>query len=128
MTVLGSARNWFAANNPIARNTKALPINPAIRVAIICEPETTVPADSLETLLADARGVTTSRFEYRADAGLKPDVARFGDPDVVLATLGSFGATNFEVFFSALQCAFPHRSVVVAMPHTDAFDIFPMLE
>jgi two-component system response regulator GlrR len=102
--------------------------SPAIRVAIVCEPETSVLAGSLETLLADARGITTSRFEYRAEAGLKPDVARFGDPDVVLATLGSFGATNFEVFFSTLQWAFPHCSVVVAMPHTDAFDIFPMLE
>jgi len=36
------------------KKTKTLPINPSIRVAIVCEPETTVLADSLETLLADA--------------------------------------------------------------------------
>ena len=39
-----------------------------IRVAIVCDPETTVLADSLEALLAEAKGFTFSRFEYRAES------------------------------------------------------------
>ena len=48
-----------------------------IRVAIVCEPETTVLADSLETLLARTKGFTFSRFEYHAESGLKPTCGRF---------------------------------------------------
>ena len=63
-------------------------------MAIVCGPETTVLADSLETLLADARGFTFSRFEYHSKSGFKPDAASFGNPDVVVATLGAFQTTN----------------------------------
>ena len=59
----------------------------AIRVAIVCGPATTVLANSLEALLAEAKGFTFSRFEYCAESGLKPDTAGFGDSDVVVATL-----------------------------------------
>jgi hypothetical protein len=47
MAVLGSARNWIAVNNPISKKMKLTIL--AIQVAIICTPETTVLADSLET-------------------------------------------------------------------------------
>ncbi len=100
----------------------------AIRVGIVCGPETTVLAESLEALLAEAKGFTFSRFEYRFDTGLKPHAAGFGNPDVVVATLGAFPATNVEPFFASLQRVFPHRSVVVALTHVDAFDVFPILK
>jgi two-component system, NtrC family, response regulator GlrR len=128
MTVLDSARNWVAANNPIESKTKTLPESPAIRVAIVCEPETTVLADSLETLLTDVRGVTTLRFEYCAEAGLKPHAAGFGNTDVVVAALDSFEATKTELVFAPLQRAFPHCPVLVTTTHPDAFDVFPVLE
>ncbi len=102
--------------------------SPVIRVAIVCGPETTVLADSLEGLLAEAKGFTFSRFEYRAESGLKPHAVGLSNPDVVVATLGAFQATNLEFFFAALQRAFPHRSVVVTTTHPDAFDVFPVLE
>jgi len=57
--------------------------SPAIRVAIVRGPETTVLADSLEKLLAEAKGFTLSRFEYRDQSGLKPKAASFGNADVV---------------------------------------------
>ncbi len=102
--------------------------SPAIRVAIISEAEATVLADSLETLLADVKGVTTSRFEYRPEAGLKPCAAGFNDPDVVVATLGAFQATNTGRFLASLQHAFPHRSVLVTTTDPDRFDFFRALE
>jgi len=102
--------------------------SPPIRVAIVCEPGTTVLADSLETLLADARGFAFSRFEYRSEPGLKSHAAGFGNPDVVVAALDSFDATKLEPFFASLQRAFPHRPVLVTTTHPDAFDVFPVLE
>jgi two-component system, NtrC family, response regulator GlrR len=99
-----------------------------IRVAIVCDPETTVLADSLEALLAEAKGFTFSRFEYRAESGLKPHAARFGDPDVVMAALDSFEAKKLELFFASLQQAFPHLPVLVTTTHPDAFDVLPVLE
>ena len=102
--------------------------NSVIRVAIVCGPETTVLADSLETLLAEAKGFTFSRFEYRAEAGLKPKPAGLSNSDVVVATLDSFQATKMELFFAPLQRAFPHRPVLVTTTHPDAFDVFPLLE
>src|SRR6266536_3023398 len=99
-----------------------------IRVAIVCGPETTVLADSLEALLAEAKGFTFSRFEYGAESDLKPKPAGLSNPDVVVATLDSFQATKLELFFASLQRAFPHRSVLVTTTHPDAFDVFPVLE
>jgi len=102
--------------------------NRVIRVAIVCEPETTVLADSLETLLAEAMGFTFRRFDYRAESGLKPHAAGVGDPDVVVAMLDSFHATKLELLFVSLRQAFPHRPVLVTTTHPDAFDVFPVLE
>src|SRR5436190_22876940 len=99
-----------------------------IRVAIVCEPETTVLADSLEALLEEANGFTFSRFEYGAEWGLEPHAVDFGNPDVVMATLDSFEAKKLELFFASLQQAFPHRPVLVTTTHPDAFDVFPVLE
>jgi hypothetical protein len=61
-------------------------VSSAIRVAIVCEPEATVLADSLEALLEQARGFTSSRFEYRAESDLKPRPIGIANPDVVVAT------------------------------------------
>jgi len=102
--------------------------SPVIRVAIVCGPKTTILADSLETLLSEAKGFTFSRFDYGAETGLKPNPAGLSNPDVVVATLDSFQATKMELFFAPLQRAFPHRPVLVTTTHPDAFDVFPLLE
>jgi len=101
--------------------------SPPIRVAIVCEPGTTVLADSIETLLADARGFAFSRFEYRSEPGLKSLAASFGDRDVVVATLGVFSA-NAEAFVASLRCGFPHCPVLVTTTHPDTFDFLRVLE
>lgn len=99
-----------------------------IRVAIVCEPETTVLADSLEALLEEATGFVFSRFEYAADSDLKPRPAGVANPDVVVATLDSFQPTRVQPFLAPLQRAFPRRPVLVTTMHPDAFDVFPLLE
>jgi DNA-binding NtrC family response regulator len=102
---------------------------PAIRVAIVSEAETAALADSLETLVSNAKGFTSSRFDYCAKGGLKPDVAaRFGNPDVVVATLGAFEPASTDSFLAALQRVFPNRSVLVTTTHPDTFDFFRVLE
>jgi two-component system, NtrC family, response regulator GlrR len=102
--------------------------SPAIRVAIVSEAETTNLADSLETLLRNAKGFTSSRFNYYAKGGLKPDdAAGFGNPDVIVATLGAFEPTRTDIFFSTLQRVFPNRSVLVTTTDPDAFDFFRLL-
>jgi two-component system response regulator GlrR len=103
-------------------------VSPGIRVAIVCGSGTIVLAASLEALLAEAKGFTFLRFEYRAESGLKPHAARFGNPDVVVATLDSFEATRLELFFATLRQAFPYRPVLVTTTNPDAFDVFPLLE
>ena len=102
--------------------------SPAIRVAIVRGPETTVLADSLEKLLAEAKGFTFSRLEYRDQSGLKPKAASSGNADVVVATLSAFQATDLELFFASLQRAFPHCPVLVTTTHPDTFDFFRLLE
>jgi len=102
--------------------------SPSIRVAIVSEPEATILADSLEALLADSNEFTSSRFKYHAESGLKPPTVGFGNPDVVLATLGAFQATNTALFLASLQRAFPHRSVLVTTTDLDTFDFFRVLE
>ena len=100
-----------------------------IRVAIVvCGPETTALADSLETLLGEAKGFKFSRLEYRAETGIKPHAAGFGNPEVVVAMLGAFQATNMELFFASLQRPFPHRPVLVTTTHPGTFDFFRVLE
>ena len=104
--------------------------NPAIEVAIVCGPGATVLADSLEALLAGAKGFTFSRFDYRAkvEGSLKPCTAGCGNPDVIVATVGAFQATNTELLFASLRRAFPHRSVLVTTTHPDTFDFLQVLE
>ena len=112
--------------SPPLRNLTAA--SRVIRVAIVCEPETNVLADSIEELLADAQGFTFSRIECHSQFGVKPDRAGFGNPDVVVATLGAFQETNTDVFLASLQRAFPHRSVLVTTTDPDTFDFFRVLE
>jgi hypothetical protein len=102
--------------------------SPVIRVAIICGPETIILVESLDALLAGAKEFTSSRFEYHSESGVKPDPAGFGVPNVVVATLGAFEATNTYLFLGSLQRAFPHRSALVTTTHPDAFDFFRALE
>ena len=111
-----------------ARLSNLKEASPAIRVAIVRGPETTVLADSLEKLLAEAKGFTFSRFEYRDQSGLKPKAASSGNADVVVATLSAFQATDLELFFASLQRAFPHCPVLVTTTHPDTFDFFRLLE
>src|SRR6266446_2164219 len=102
--------------------------NSVIRVAIVCEPDTAFLADSLEALLDEANGFTFSRFEYGAESGLKPKPAGLTNPDVVVATLGTFQATKVEPFLAPIQRAFPRRPLLVTTTQPDAFDVFPLLE
>lgn len=99
-----------------------------IRVAIVCEPEATILGDSLEALLERAKGFTFSRFEYRAESGLKPRTAGLANPDIVVAALDSFQATKVQPLLAPLQRAFPNRPLLVTTTHPDAFDVFPLLE
>jgi len=85
-------------------------VSSAIRVAIVCEPEATVLADSLEALLEQARGFTSSRFEYRAESDLKPRPIGIANPDVVVATLDSFQATKVQPLKSAQAKEFVRQS------------------
>src|SRR5262245_42584989 len=102
--------------------------NSVIRVAIVCEPKTTVLAHSLEALLEEANGFIFSRFGYDARSGLKPKPAGPASPDVIVATLDSFQPTKVQPFLAPLQRAFPRRPVLVITTHPDAFDVFPLLE
>jgi hypothetical protein len=66
-----------SAFNDVTAMTSVQPPSPTeassvIRVAIICEPETTILAGSFATLLERAKGFTFSRFEYRVESDLKP--------------------------------------------------------
>ncbi|SRR6266545_3880955 len=102
--------------------------SPVIRVAVVCWPETSVLADMLETLLADGKQFAFSRFEYRAEAGFKSHTTGFDNPDIVVTTLGSFQATNMEVFFASLRRGFPRCPVLVTTTDPDTFDFFRVLE
>ena len=102
--------------------------SPVIRVAIICAPETTVLADSLEALLERAKGFTFSRFEYRVESDLKSTPVGVANPDVVVATLDSFQATKVQPFLASLQRAFPNRPLLVTTTHPETCDVFPLLE
>src|SRR6266498_356458 len=92
-----------------------------IRVAIVCEPDTTVLADSLQALLDKAKGFTFSRFEYRGESDFKPTPASVTNPDVVVATLDSFQATKVQPLFAPIQRAFRNRPLLVTTTHPDAF-------
>jgi DNA-binding NtrC family response regulator len=105
--------------------TEAIPV---IRVAIVCGPEADVLADSIEGLLAEAKGFTFSRIGCQSEFDVKPTAASFPSADVVLATLGAFHATNTGRFLASLQRAYPQRSVVVTTTHPDTFDFLRVLE
>jgi two-component system, NtrC family, response regulator GlrR len=102
--------------------------SPVIRVTIVCGPKTNVLADSIEGLLAEAKGFTFSRIECQLESGIRPDAGSLGNADVVVATLGAFQATNTGLFLASLQRAFPYRSVLVTTTDPDTFDFFRVLE
>src|SRR6266480_2606051 len=102
--------------------------SPVIRVAIVSGPATTILAESLEAILAGAKGFTFSRFEYHSKSDIKPDPTGFGVPDVVVATLGPFQATDTDLFLASVQRAFPRRSVLVTTTDPDTFDFFRILQ
>jgi two-component system, NtrC family, response regulator GlrR len=99
-----------------------------IRVAIVCGAAGDALANSLETLLSEEKAFTFSRFEYHSEYGVRPHAARFGNPDVVVATLGAFEETRTNLFVASLRRAFPNRSVLVTTTHPDTFDFFRVLE
>jgi two-component system, NtrC family, response regulator GlrR len=99
-----------------------------IRVAIVCEPQTTMLAHSLEALLAEAKGFISSRIECHSECGVHSHAATCGNPDVVVATLGVFDATKTGLFLASLRRAFPHQSVLVTTTVPDTFDFFRVLE
>ena len=99
-----------------------------IQVAIVCQAETTVLAESLEALLEEATGFSFSRFQYGAESDLTPGSAGAANPDVVVATLDSFQAAKVQPLLAPLQRAFPHCPLLVTTMHPDAFDVFPLLE
>ena len=81
-----------------------------------------------QDLLSEEKAFTSSRFQYRVDSGVKPHKAGFGNPDVTVATLGAFEATNTGLFLASIQRAFPQRPVLVTTTHPDTFDFFQALE
>ena len=102
--------------------------SPAIHIAIVSEAEATTLADSLETLLADAKTFTFSRLDYHRGVGVKRNFGSVILPDVVVAMLGAFEATKTGLFLASLQCTFPDRSILVTTTDPDTFDFFRVLE
>jgi two-component system, NtrC family, response regulator GlrR len=98
-----------------------------IRVAIVCGPETNFLAESIERLLATAKGFAFSRIDCGSKFGVTPDAARLSNPDVVVGTLGAFQA-NTERFVASVRRAFPDCSVLVTTTHPDSFDFLRVLE
>jgi DNA-binding NtrC family response regulator len=99
-----------------------------IRVAIVCGPDTNVLAESIERLLAQANGFTFSRIDCYSEFGVKPNVAGFGNPDLVVATLGAFQPKETGLFLASVKRAFPRRAVLVTTTHPDTFDFCGVLE
>ncbi|HEV2842488.1 MAG TPA: sigma-54 dependent transcriptional regulator [Chthoniobacterales bacterium] len=93
---------------------------------IVCTSETGALADSIESLLGEATEFVCARARYSPESGIKPH--GFGDPDVVIVTLGDSPAFDLASLFASLRQAFPHRSVLVTTSQPDAFDIFKVLE
>ena len=112
----------------LAEPPTAALVGPVIRLVIVCVPETNVLADSIEKLLLEAKGFKFSRLKYHARSGLKLPAPAFGNPDVVVATLGAFEATDTGFLLASLQRAFPHRSILVTTTHPDTFDFLRVLE
>lgn len=102
--------------------------SPLIRVAILCEPNTKVLADSIEALLAEAKDFTFWRINCRSEFRVKPVAADCSNADVVVAALGAFEATSTGGFLASLQRSFPNRSILVTTTHPDTFDFLRVLE
>jgi DNA-binding NtrC family response regulator len=96
--------------------------DPVIRITIVCEPDTNVLADSIEELLANEKVFVISRIDYHSELGLQRKAAEVRNPDVVVATLGTFHPTNTDLVFASLQHCFPHRPVLITTTHPDMFD------
>ena len=97
-----------------------------IAVAIVCRPETSLLADSIEEILAGETGFTWARFEYDPARGIRWHGS--GDPDVVILAVGASPPGEMELFFASLNHAFPRRPVVVIATQPDGLNIFKMLE
>jgi DNA-binding NtrC family response regulator len=93
----------------------------------VCGPGTNFLAESIERLLATAKGFTFSRIDCRSELGINPDAARLSNPDVVVGTLGAFQA-NTERFVASVQHAFSDRAVLVTTTHPETFDFLRVLE
>src|ERR1041385_2009907 len=102
--------------------------NLVIQVAIVCAPGTDVLADSVEELVAEAKGFRSSRIECRSQFTFNPSSVDFTKPDVIVATLGCFHAIKTGLFLASLQRAFPERPLIVTTSDPDTFDFFRVLE
>jgi two-component system, NtrC family, response regulator GlrR len=102
--------------------------DPEIKVAIVCAPGTDVLADSIEELLAEAKGFRFSRTECYSESSVEPNAVGCSNADVVVATLGRFHAANTGLFLASLQRSFPQRSVVITATDPEKFDFFRVLE
>ena len=102
--------------------------NLVIQVAIVCVPGTDVLADSIEELLAESKGFRFSRIECHSEFSVNPNAVGFSNPDVVVAALGAFEATDTALLLASIQRAFPHRPVLVTTTDPDTFDFFRVLE
>ncbi len=74
------------------------------------------------------RGSDSRDSSITPEFSVKPHAVGFGNPDVVVATLGAFEATNTALLLASIQRAFPHRPVLVTTTHPDTFDFFRVLE
>ncbi|HWM24549.1 MAG TPA: sigma 54-interacting transcriptional regulator, partial [Chthoniobacterales bacterium] len=92
---------------------------------IVCASETGA-ADSIESLLGEAKEFVYARSRYSPESGIKPRGS--GDPDVVIVTLGDSPALDLASLFESLHRAFPNRPVLVTTMQPDAIDILTVLE
>ena len=102
--------------------------NLVIQVAIVCVPGTDVLADSIEELLAESKGFRFSRIECHSEFSVNPNAVGFSNPDVVVAALGAFEATDTALLLASIQRAFPRRPVLVTTTDPDTFDFLRVLE
>ncbi len=101
--------------------------NPATRVAIVCEPKAVFWRTRWWHYLP------TQTNSPSPDSSITPNPALsrrsgFIDPDIVVATLGAFEATNTRLFLASPERAFPACSVLVTTTSPDTFDFFGVLE
>ena len=100
---------------------------PVIRVAIVWN------RDNCSRRLARGVACGSERVHVltiRISRRIRPQAERNRrwQPDVVVAALDSFQATNLELFLASLHRAFQIAQSLVTTTHPDAFDVFPLLE